>query len=159
MSTRQKQIKLTINGNSYELSVKPKTLLIDLLNSGLGLTGAKRGCDCSSCGACTVILNGKAAKSCSILAVQADGKEVITIEGLSDGAKLHPIQQAFVDNFAVQCGYCTPGMIMSAKALLDENPNPKEEEVKQALRGNLCRCTGYVKIIEAILVAAGNRTA
>ena len=159
MSTRQKQIKLTINGNPYELSVKPKTLLIDLLNSGLGLTGAKRGCDCSSCGACTVILNGKAAKSCSILAVQADGKEVITIEGLSDGAKLHPIQQAFVDNFAVQCGYCTPGMIMSAKALLDENPNPKEEEVKQALRGNLCRCTGYVKIIEAILVAAGNRTA
>jgi len=155
----KKQIKLTINGNPYELSVKPKTLLIDLLNSGLGLTGAKRGCDCSSCGACTVILNGKAAKSCSILAVQADGKEVITIEGLSDGAKLHPIQQAFVDNFAVQCGYCTPGMIMSAKALLDENPNPKEEEVKQALRGNLCRCTGYVKIIEAILVAAGNRTA
>jgi len=155
----KKQIQLTINGNPYELSVKPKTLLIDLLNSGLGLTGAKRGCDCSSCGACTVILNGKAAKSCSILAVQADGKEVITIEGLSDGAKLHPIQQAFVDNFAVQCGYCTPGMIMSAKALLDENPNPKEEEVKQALRGNLCRCTGYVKIIEAILVAAGNRTA
>ena len=156
MSTRQKQIKLTINGNPYELSVKPKTLLIDLLNSGLGLTGAKRGCDCSSCGACTVILNGKAAKSCSILAVQADGKEVITIEGLSDGAKLHPIQQAFVDNFAVQCGYCTPGMIMSAKALLDANPDPSDDEIKRAIAGNLCRCTGYTKIFESIRVAAKN---
>ena len=155
----RKELKLTINGEPYELPVKPKTLLIDLLNNELGLTGAKRGCDCSSCGACTVILDGKAIKSCSILALQANGKEVTTIEGLADGDKLHPIQQAFIDHFAVQCGYCTPGMIMSAKALLDENPDPIEDEVKQALRGNLCRCTGYVKIIEAILAAKGKRKA
>jgi len=155
----KKELKLTINGKLYELSVKTKTLLIDLLNNDLGLTGAKRGCDCSSCGACTVILDGKAVKSCSILALQADGKEVTTIEGLSDGAKLHPIQQAFINNFAVQCGYCTPGMILTAKALLDENPKSAELEVRKAIAGNLCRCTGYVKIIEAILVDRGNREA
>ena len=149
------EITLTINGEPYELAVKSNTLLIDLLNNELRFVGAKRGCDSGSCGACTVILDGKAVKSCSILALQADGKEVLTIEGLADGDKLHPIQQAFVDYFATQCGYCTPGMIMSAKALLDEKSDPTEDEVKQALRGNLCRCTGYVKIIEAILAAKG----
>jgi aerobic-type carbon monoxide dehydrogenase small subunit (CoxS/CutS family) len=111
------------------------------------------GCQSGSCGACIVILDGKAVRSCSILALQANGKEITTIEGLSGGAKLHPLQQAFIDYFAVQCGYCTPGMIMSAKAYLDENPDPTEVEVRQALRGNLCRCTGYVKIIEAVLAA------
>lgn len=149
----RKELKLTVNGELYELAVKPNTLLLDLLNYELGLTGAVRGCDCSSCGACTVILDGKAVRSCSVLALQADGKEITTIEGLADGNKLHPIQQAFIDHFAVQCGYCTPGMIMSARALLDENPDPSEDEVRRALRGNLCRCTGYLKIVEAILAA------
>ena len=149
------EIKLTVNGEPYELSIKPNTLLIDLLANELRLTGVRRGCDSGSCGACTVILDGKTVKSCSILALQADGKEIITIEGLADGNKLDPIQQAFIDHFAVQCGFCTPGMIMSAKALLDENPEPTENEVKQALRGNLCRCTGYVKIIEAVLATKG----
>ena len=148
-----KELKLTVNGEAYELAVKPNTLLLDLLTGELGLRGAIRGCDSGSCGACTIILDGKAVKSCSILALQADGKEITTIEGLADGNKLHPIQQAFIDHGAVQCGYCTPGMIISAKALLDENSNPTENEVRQALRGNLCRCTGYVKIVEAILSA------
>ena len=148
-----KELKLTINGEAYELAVKPNTLLLDLLTGELGLTGAIRGCDSGSCGACTVILDGKAVKSCSILALQADDKGITTIEGMADGDKLHPIQQAFIDHGAVQCGYCTPGMIMSARALLDENPNPTEDAVRQALRGNLCRCTGYVKIIDAILAA------
>ncbi len=150
-----KELNLTINGESYELAVKPNTLLSDLLIRDLSLTGTKRGCDSSSCGACTVILDGKAVRSCSVLALQADGREVTTIEGLADGDKLDPVQQAFIDHFAVQCGYCTPGMIMSSRAMLNENPNPTEDEVKQGLRGNLCRCTGYVKIIEAVLAAKG----
>ncbi|MFC1872820.1 (2Fe-2S)-binding protein [Chloroflexota bacterium] len=149
----RKELKLTINGEPYELTVKPNTLLADLLSNELRLTGVRRGCDSGSCGACTIILDGKAVKSCSTLAIQANGKEITTIEGLAHGDKLHPIQQAFVDHFAIQCGFCTPGMIMSAKALLDAKPDPTEDEVKQALRGNLCRCTGYVKIIEAILAA------
>lgn len=153
-----KEIRLKINGESYELIIRPDTLLIDLLRSELKLTGTKISCQCGSCGACTVILDGRAVKSCSILALQADGKEITTIEGLADGKKLHPIQQAFIDHFAFQCGYCTPGMIMSAKALLDENPAPTEDEVKQALRGNFCRCTGYVKIIEAVLAAKEKMT-
>ena len=151
-----KELKLTINGEAYELAVKPNTLLLDLLTGELGLTGAIRGCDSGSCGSCTVILDGKAVKSCSILALQTDGKEITTIEGLADGDKLHPIQQAFIDHGAVQCGYCTPGMIISAKALLDENSDPTEDEVRQAMRGNLCRCTGYVKIVDAIL-ASGSK--
>jgi carbon-monoxide dehydrogenase small subunit len=150
-----KELKLTINGEAYELAVKPNTLLLDLLTGELGLTGSIRGCDSGSCGACTVILDGKAVKSCSVLALQADGKEITTIEGLADGDKLHPIQQAFIEHGAVQCGYCTPGMIISAKALLDENSDPTEDEVRQALRGNLCRCTGYVKIVDAILSSGG----
>jgi len=148
-----KPLELTVNRQHYELAVKPNTLLVEVLASELGLRGVKRGCDCSSCGACTVILDGRAVKSCSILAVQAHGREVTTIEGLAEGNRLHPIQKAFIDHFAIQCGYCTPGMILSAKALLDENPNPTENELKEALRGNLCRCTGYVKILEAVLAA------
>ena len=147
----RKQLKLKVNGEPYELTIKPNTLLVDLLRKELRLTGTKTSCQSGSCGACTVILDGKAVRSCSVLALQANGKEVTTIEGLADGGKLHPVQQAFIDHFAVQCGYCTPGMIMSAKALLDSNPDPTEDEIKQALRGNLCRCTGYVKIIEAVL--------
>ena len=149
----RKELKLKVNGEPYELTIKPNTLLVDLLRKELRLTGTKTSCQSGSCGACTVILDGRAVRSCSVLALQANGKEVTTIEGLIDGGKLHPVQQAFIDYFAVQCGYCTPGMIMSAKALLDSNPGPTEDEVKQALRGNLCRCTGYVKIMEAIVAA------
>ena len=149
----KKELKLTVNGESYQLMIEPNTLLIDVLNRELSWTGPKRGCDSSSCGACTIILDGKAVRSCSILAVQANGREITTIEGLADGGKLHPLQQAFIDYGAVQCGFCTPGQIMSAKALLDENPTPTEDEVREALRGNLCRCTGYVKIVEAVLAA------
>ena len=149
----KKELKLKVNGQPYEVYIKPKTLLVEVLRDHLGLTGTKRGCNSSSCGACTVILNGLSVKSCSILAIQVDGREVTTIEGLADGDELHPIQQAFVDHFAIQCGYCSPGMILSAKALLTENPDPTEDEIREALRGNLCRCTGYVKIIEAVLAA------
>ena len=148
-----KPLELTVNGRRHELAVKPNTLLVEVLASHLGLQGVKRGCDCSSCGACTVIIDGRAVKSCSILAVQANGKEVTTIEGLADGNRLDPMQQAFIDNFAIQCGYCTPGMILSAKALLDENPHPTENEIKETVRGNLCRCTGYVNIVKAVMAA------
>jgi len=148
-----KELKFRVNGQSYELLIKPKTLLVDVLRDELNLTGTKTSCQSGYCGACTVILDGKPVKSCSILALQANGKEVTTIEGLADGDKLHPIQQAFIDYFAFQCGFCTPGMILMAKALLDWNPDPTEDEVREALRGNLCRCTGYVKIIEAVLAA------
>ncbi len=149
------EIKLTVNGEPYELSIKPNTLLVNLLRKELRLTGTKTSCQSGSCGACTVILDDKAVKSCSVLALQADGKEITTIEGLADGNKLDPIQQAFIDHGSVQCGFCTPGMIVSAKVLLNENPAPTEDEVKQALRGNLCRCTGYVKIIDAVLATKG----
>jgi len=149
----RRELRVTVNGELYELTVAPNTLLIDLLSGELGLTGVKRGCDSGSCGTCTVILDGKAVKSCSILAIQANGREITTIEGLARGDELHPIQQAFIDHFAVQCGFCTPGMILTAKALLDEHTDPGEDDVKRALRGNLCRCTGYVKIVEAILAA------
>ena len=153
------EIKLTVNGEPYGLSIKPNTLLVDLLRKELRLTGTKTSCQSGSCGACTVILDDKAVRSCSVLALQADGKEITTIEGLADGNKLDPIQQAFIDHGSVQCGFCTPGMIMSTKALLDENPAPTEDEVKQALRGNLCRCTGYVKIIDAVLATKDKRKA
>lgn len=149
----KKELKLTVNGESHELMVEPNALLIDVLNRELGWTGPKMGCDCGSCGACTVILDGKAVASCMILALQVNGKQVTTIEGIAEGERLHPIQQAVIDHGAVQCGYCLPGQIMSAKALLDENPDPTEEEVRKALRGNLCRCTGYVKMVEAVMAA------
>ncbi len=146
----KRELRLTVNGQPYELYVKPKTLLVEALRKHLGLTGTKRGCESCSCGACTVILNGMAVKSCSILALQADGAEVFTIEGLADGEKLHPLQRAFLDYGAYQCGFCTSGMLASAKALLDENPKPTEQQIRECIDGNICRCTGYNSIIRAI---------
>ena len=150
----KKELKLTVNGEPYQLFIEPKRLLVEILRNELGLTGTKRGCDSSSCAACTVLLDGRAVKSCSILALQANGRSITTIEGLADGPNLHPIQQSFIDHWAFQCGFCTSGQIMAAKALLDENPNPTMEEVKLAMDGHLCRCTGYNMIVEAILAAA-----
>ncbi len=151
-----KQVMLTVNGKSYELSVSPWRTLLEVIREDLGLTGTKEGCHLGECGACTVIMDGKTVNSCLVLATEADGKQVTTIEGLADGDKLHPVQQAFVDHGGLQCGFCTPGMIMSAKVLLDEKPDPSEEEIKRAIAGNMCRCTGYTKIIESIKAAAGN---
>jgi carbon-monoxide dehydrogenase small subunit len=150
----KKELNFVVNGNSYNLWIEPKTLLVQVLRDELGLRGTKRSCDSGSCCACTVVLDGKAVKSCSMLALQANGKEVLTIEGLASGAKLHPIQQAFIDNWAFQCGFCTSGQIMAAKALLDENANPTREEIQMAMDGHLCRCTGYNMITEAIQDAA-----
>jgi aerobic-type carbon monoxide dehydrogenase small subunit (CoxS/CutS family) len=150
----KKELKLIVNGESYNLWVEPKTLLVQVLRDELGLKGTKRSCDSGSCCACTVILDGMAVRSCSVLALQADGRKVTTIEGLAEGAKLHPIQQAFVDNWAFQCGFCTSGQIMAAKALLDENPDPTREEVQKAMDGHICRCTGFNMINEAVRDAA-----
>jgi carbon-monoxide dehydrogenase small subunit len=149
-NTMKQLITLTVNNQEYELAVEPNLTLLDLLRYHLELTGTKKGCDEGDCGACTVIMNGKPVSSCLVLAVQANGKEILTIEGMETEEGIHPIQQAFVDNGAIQCGYCTPGMILSAKALLDRNPHPSEEEIRTAISGNLCRCTGYQKIVEAI---------
>jgi carbon-monoxide dehydrogenase small subunit len=149
----KKLLRLSVNGEEYEVFVDPWKTLVSVLREDLGLTGTKEGCNTGNCGVCTVLIDGKAVKSCLVLASQAQGKEVLTIEGLSKKG-LHPLQQAFIDHFAIQCGFCTPGMVLAAKALLDENSNPTEEEVKLGLSGNLCRCTGYVKIVEAILAAA-----
>jgi len=146
----KKELKLTVNGQPYELYVNPKTLLVQVLRDYLGLTGTKRGCNSSSCGACTVVLNGMAVKSCSILALQADGAEVLTIEGLAQGTKLHPLQEAFLDHGAYQCGFCTSGMLMASRALLEENPKPTKEQIKEGIDGNICRCTGYNSIIRAV---------
>jgi aerobic-type carbon monoxide dehydrogenase small subunit (CoxS/CutS family) len=146
----RKELRLVVNGQPYELYVKPKTLLVEVLRDQLGLTGTKRGCNSASCGACTVILNGMAVKSCSILALQADGGEVLTVEGLASGGELHPLQEAFLDHGAFQCGFCTAGMLMSAKAMLDENPEPTKTEIKEGIHGNICRCTGYNSIIRAV---------
>lgn len=143
-----------VNGRAYELLIEPRTTLLELLRNEIGLTGTKYGCGTADCGACTVLVDGKPTLSCSTLAITVRDKEILTIEGLAQGTVLHPIQQAFVDYGAVQCGYCTPGMILTSKALLDENPSPTREEVKEALGGNLCRCTGYIKIIDAVLHAA-----
>jgi carbon-monoxide dehydrogenase small subunit len=154
MKGEPKELKLTVNGKPYELKVKPNTLLVHVLRNDLKLTGTKIGCLTSACGACTVNIDGKAVRSCSVLALQANGRKVITIEGVGDGDKLHPIQEAMVEHGAIECGYCTPGMVMSSKALLDENPNPTREEVKEAIQGNLCADEGYVKYIEAIEIAA-----
>ena len=151
-----KQVRLTVNGTLYELSVKPWETLIDVLRDHLGLTGTKEGCGLGECGACTVIMEGKAVNSCLVLAAEADGKRIATIEGLAVGDKLHPVQEAFIEHGGLQCGFCTPGMIMSAKVLLDENPNPSEEEIRKGIAGNFCRCTGYAKIIESIKAAAEN---
>jgi carbon-monoxide dehydrogenase small subunit len=150
----KKLINLIVNGKRYELAVMPNMTLADMLRKELGLTGTKKGCDAGDCGSCTVILDGKPVNSCLVLAVQASGREVLTIEGMGTEEGLHPIQKAFVENGAIQCGFCSPGMILSAKALLDRNPRPTELEVRTAISGNLCRCTGYQKIVEAILGTA-----
>lgn len=147
-------INLKINGEPYEVSIKPNMTLLDFLRDEIGLTGTKKGCDTGQCGACTVLLNGKPINSCLVLAADANGKEILTVEGLNRNGKLHPLQEAFIQEGSVQCGYCTSGMLLSAKALLDENPTPGEEEVKKAIAGNLCRCTGYVRIVKAVLMAA-----
>jgi len=147
-------LRLTINSEAYELLVEPYWSLLDLLRDDLHLTGTKRGCDEGDCGACTVLLQGKTVTSCMVLALHAKDKDVITVEGLARGGKLHPVQEAFVTHGGVQCGYCTPGLIMSAVGLLLENPHPTEEDVRFGIGGNLCRCTGYAKVVQAILKAA-----
>jgi carbon-monoxide dehydrogenase small subunit len=154
MKGETRELKLKVNGKSYELKVKPNTLLVDVLRNDLKLTGTKIGCLDSACGACTVNIDGKAVRSCSVLALQANNREVITIEGVADGDELHPIQEAMIEHGAIECGFCTPGMVMSAKALLNENPDPSREEVREAIQGNLCADEGYVKYIEAIEIAA-----
>ena len=146
----KKELKLTVNGQPYELYVKPNTLLVEVLRGELGLTGTKRGCESSSCGACTVILDGMAVKSCSILALQASGGEITTVEGLAQNGKLAPVQRAFLDHGAFQCGFCTAGMLCSAQAFLGENKRPTDRQIRESIDGNICRCTGYNSIIRAI---------
>jgi carbon-monoxide dehydrogenase small subunit len=148
------QISLTVNDRRYSLEVDPSLRLVDLLRDVLGFTSVKEGCSEGECGACTVLMDGKAVTSCTIMAFQADGSEILTVEGLESRGELEPIEKAFIENDAVQCGFCTPGMIMSTKALLDKNRKPAEEDAKRAIEGNLCRCTGYVPIIKSILAAA-----
>ena len=148
------KISVTVNGTKHESDVEPRTLLVHYIRETVGLTGTNVGCDTTSCGACTVHLNGESVKSCTILAVQADGTDILTIEGLADGDTLHPMQEAFRDNHALQCGFCTPGMVMAAVGLLNEIPNPTERQVREGLEGNLCRCTGYHNIVKAVLAAA-----
>ncbi len=143
-------IHLTINDREYDLAVAPNQTLVDVIRYELGLTGTKKGCELGDCGSCTVILDGKPVNSCLVLAVQADGSKIETIEGLETDQGLHPVQQAFVDKGAIQCGFCSPGMILSSKNLLDKNPKPSRDEIRQAISGNLCRCTGYQKIIDAV---------
>jgi aerobic carbon-monoxide dehydrogenase small subunit len=149
-------VQLTVNGEAQRLEVEPRLLLVHLLRDRLGLTGTHVGCDTSSCGACTVHVDGEAVKSCTLLAVQADGAKVKTIEGMAGTDGLHPLQDAFWENHGLQCGYCTPGMIMAAADLLERNPDPSEEEIRHGLEGNLCRCTGYHNIVKAVQAAAGD---
>ncbi len=150
----KKIINLFVNDLPYEIGVSPKTTLVELLRNEIGLTGTKRACNSGACGSCTVLVDGKSVNSCSVLAIQVQGKHITTIEGVADGTKLHPIQEAFLDHGGFQCGFCTPGMIMTAKALLDETPHPSRQEIKEGIAGNLCRCTGYVRIIDSIALAA-----
>lgn len=147
-------VNLVINGDPVDAVVKDHMTLLDFLRDQLGLTGTKKGCEQGECGACTVLIDGLPVNSCSTLAVECEGKEITTIEGLAKNGELHPLQKQFIDKWALQCGYCTPGMIMSAKALLDRNPHPTELEIREAISGNLCRCTGYAKIVEAVQAAA-----
>jgi len=147
-------LRITVNNEYHEVYIKPKKLLVEVLRDELGLTGTKRGCNTAACGACTVILNGLVVKSCSILAIQADGAEITTVEGLADGANLSPLQKSFLDHGAYQCGFCTSGMLMAATAFLTDNPNPTKEDIKEAIHGNICRCTGYNSIIRAITAVA-----
>lgn len=150
----KKVIKVTVNGEHYEKEIAVNKTLLDFLRDDLNLTGTKKGCDNGDCGSCTVLLDGKPVNSCIMLAVETDGCQILTIEGLAKGNELHPIQKAFVDSGAIQCGYCTPGMVMAAKALLDENPDPSETEIRETIVGHLCRCTGYDQIVRAIKKAA-----
>jgi aerobic carbon-monoxide dehydrogenase small subunit len=147
-------IELTINGTKHQGDIEPRLLLVHFLREVLNLTGTHIGCDTTNCGACTILLNGKAVKSCTLFAVQADGSEILTVEGLATDGKLHPIQEGFHQEHGLQCGFCTPGMMISAYALLKKNPNPTEEEIRWGISGNLCRCTGYVNIVKAIQYAA-----
>ena len=149
-----RHVQVTVNGVRHEAEVEPRQLLVYFLREQLGLTGAHVGCDTTSCGACTVLLDGESVKACTVLAVQADGCEVTTVEGLASNGELHPVQQAFHEQHGLQCGYCTPGMVMAAVGLLRENASPSEEEIRNALEGNLCRCTGYHNIVRAVLDAA-----
>jgi len=148
------EIELIVNGEPYQVAVKPSESLLHVIRERLGLIGTKKGCNVGECGSCTVLIDGMAVRSCLILAIATKGKQITTIEGLAKGGELHPLQKAFVDYGAIQCGFCTPGMILSACALLSENPTPSEEEIKEALAGNLCRCTGYTKILEAVRAVA-----
>ncbi|HEX2227165.1 MAG TPA: (2Fe-2S)-binding protein [Candidatus Binatia bacterium] len=150
----KKTIRVTINGRLYEEDVEPRQLLVHFLREEIGLTGAHVGCVVGECGACSILLDGKVVKSCLQLAVQADGREVTTVEGLAKDGELNPVQEAFVKNYAFQCGYCTPGMVITSHALLQSNPDPNEEEIRKALAGNLCMCTGYVQIVDAVKEAA-----
>ena len=148
------KISVTVNGTVHENEVEPRTLLVHYIREQLALTGTNIGCDTSSCGACSVHLDGEAVKSCTVLAVQADGAQVTTIEGMASDGVLHPMQQAFMENHGLQCGFCTPGMVMAATSLLNENPNPSEADVRIGLEGNLCRCTGYHNIVKSVLACA-----
>jgi carbon-monoxide dehydrogenase small subunit len=151
------KISVTVNGTKHDSDIEPRTLLVHYIREALGLTGTNIGCDTSSCGACTIHVDGQSVKSCTLLAAQADGSTVTTIEGLAKGGNMHPMQQAFMENHGLQCGYCTPGMVMAAIGLLDENPNPSEEDVRIGLEGNLCRCTGYHNIVQSVLSCAGKK--
>jgi carbon-monoxide dehydrogenase small subunit len=155
----KQHIELTVNGEAREADVEPRLLLVHLLREVFGLTGTHVGCDTSNCGACTIHVNGRSAKSCTMLAVQANGADLRTIEGMANGAELHPLQQAFWDQHGLQCGFCTPGMIMQAAWLLDQNADPNEQEIREGIAGNLCRCTGYVNIVKSIQQAAGTLSA
>ena len=149
-----RRVTITVNGEKRSANVEPRLLLAHLLRQGFKLTGTHTGCDTTNCGACTVLVDGRPAKSCTMLAVQADGRDVMTVEGLATASELHPIQEGFKEEHGLQCGYCTPGMMLAAKALLDENPDPSEDDVRWALSGNLCRCTGYQNIVKSVLWAA-----
>ncbi len=148
------QIQVTINGKEYQVDVESRLLLVHLLREKLNMTGTHIGCDTTSCGACTVLFNGKPAKSCTILAVQANGAQVLTVEGLATNGKLHPIQEGFHEQHGLQCGFCTPGMMLTSVSLLEQNPHPTEDEIRQGISGNLCRCTGYMNIVKAVQYAA-----
>jgi carbon-monoxide dehydrogenase small subunit len=153
----KQDIVLKVNGNNYNLNIETQRTLVEVLRDTLGLTGTKKSCNEGECGACTVLIDGKPAASCMMLAIAAQGKEITTIEGLNQGDKLHPIQEAFVKHTAIQCGFCTPGMVLAAKAFLDENPKPTSAEARKAISGNLCRCTGYQQIVDAIMAASSEK--
>ena len=157
MNMRKHEICLRVNGRDYRLSIESHLTLLDVIRDVIGLTGTKRGCDLGQCGACTVLIDGKPYNACLILPMDVQGKEIVTIEGLAQEGQLHPIQQAFIEQGAIQCGFCTPGMVLEVKALLDEDPSPSEEKIKEALSGNLCRCTGFTSIVRAVQSLGGKR--